>query len=73
MMNKFTRLTDDELERIFDKFVKGKHRVYCNEYHAHGFDCVDFDDEQTMILDRLRVEVILLRNKLREIEAIVKK
>lgn len=72
-MMKFQKLTDDDLERVFQKFVKGRHRVTCNEYHAHGFECVDFDDEQTMIIDRLRVEVILLRHKLEEIQDIVKR
>lgn len=59
MMREFKRLTDAELQRIFDKFVKSKHRVVCDKYHAHGFDCIDFADEQTMIIDRLRVEVIV--------------
>ena len=73
MMSKFQRLTDAELDRIFEKFVKNKHRVSCNEYHAHGFDCVDFDDETTMIIERLRVEVVMLRDRLKQIEDIVKK
>ena len=73
MTSKFQRLTDAELDRIFQKFVKDKHRVVCDEYHAHGFDCVEFDDEQTMIIDRLRVEVIMLRDKLKQVEEILKK
>ena len=73
MMGKFKRLSDLDLERIFDKFVKKNHRVVCSENHIHGFDCVDFDDEKTMIIERLRVEVICLQDKLKQIETIVKK
>lgn len=73
MNSGFKRLTDADLQRIFDKFVKDKHSVACDEYHAHGFDCVEFADESTMIIERLRVEVIMLRDKLKEIEAITKK
>lgn len=73
MNSKFEPLTDSDLNRIFEKFVKGKHKVYCETYHNHGFNCVEFDDEQTMIIERLRVEVVLLRDKLKQIEAVVKK
>jgi hypothetical protein len=66
-------LTDADLERIFQKYIKGKHHVNCNEFHAHGFDCVTFDDEQTMIIDRLRVEVLVLRGKLDKIAELSKK
>jgi hypothetical protein len=67
MIGKFTKLTDADLERIFNKYVKKQCRVQCAENHEHGFDCIEFEDEQTMILDRLRVEVIFLRAKLKEI------
>ena len=73
MMMKFKPLMDADLERIFQRFVDGKHRVNCSEFHAHGFECVDFDDEQTMIIDRLRVEVLVLRDKLKEIQEIAKR
>jgi hypothetical protein len=70
---KFQPLTDSDLDRIFQKYIKNKHRVLCDEYHAHGFECVEFDDETTMIIERLRVEVCLLRDKLKEIEHIAKR
>lgn len=65
-------LTDADLERIFEKYIKGKHRVNCNEFHAHGYDCVEFEDEQTMLMDRLRVEILILRGKLKDIAKIAK-
>lgn len=73
MMSKFKALTEADLDKIFKKFVAGKHRVTCDENHAHGFGCVDFDDETIMVIERLRVEVLLLRGKLKEISDIVKK
>ena len=73
MISKFKKLTDADLERIFQKFVKDRHRVCCSENHTHGFDCVEFADEQTMLIERLRVEVVLLRDRLKQIEEIAKK
>lgn len=72
-MSKFKALTEADLDKVFKKFVVGKHRVTCDENHAHGFGCVDFDDETILVIERLRVEVLLLRGKLKEISDIVKK
>ena len=71
MMGKFTKLTDSDLDRIYKKYVKDTHHVVCNKSHIHGFECVDFNDEQIMIIERLRVEVVLLRDKLKSIEGII--
>ena len=62
----FKPLTDEDLQRIFEKYVNDRHRVSCCDYHAHGFDCVTFDDETTMIIERLRLEVVILRDKLKK-------
>lgn len=70
MMGKFLSLTDEDLERIFQKYVKDGHRISCDEHHSHSFDCVNFDDERTMILERLRVEVKLQREKLKQISSL---
>lgn len=60
-------LTSDDLDKIFQKYVDKHVRVSCDEYHAHGFNCAAFDSEQVMILERLRVEVELLQDKLKKI------
>jgi hypothetical protein len=73
MMMTFKPLTDEDLTRIFDKYVKNNHTVDCTEYHTHGFDCVNFKDEQTMTIERLRLEVVILKRKLEEIVDIAKK
>ena len=73
MVIKFSQLTDNDLMRIFNRFVKDKHKVVCNKPHVHGIECIDFDDEQTMIIERLRIEVVLLRAKQKEIADILKK
>lgn len=72
MMGNFQKLTDVDLDRIFAKYVKDRSRVCCDEYHAHGFNCVLFDDEQTMVLERLRLEVIMQRDKLKKVSEITK-
>ena len=69
----FKPFTDADLQRIFEKYIKDKHRVHCDEYHAHGFDCVLFEDEQTMILERLRLEVVTLREKIKKVSDILDK
>lgn len=72
-MNPFPKkLTQADLDRIYQKFVQGKHQLHCNETHSHGFNCVKFQDEETMIIERLRVEVVLLRKKLADIASIIK-
>jgi hypothetical protein len=72
MTSTLQRLTDADLDRIFKKFVKPRVHVNCTERHVHGFNCADFDDEQTMVIERLRVEVVMLRSKLRKIEELSK-
>ena len=36
MMSKFKALTEADLDKVFKKFVAGKHRVTCDENHAHA-------------------------------------
>lgn len=72
MVGLFKPLTDKELERIYKKYVLGNHKVICAQNHVHGFNCVEFASEQTMIIERLRVEVILLKHKLTQINNITK-
>ena len=73
MNMKFQPLTDSDLDRIFQKYIKNCHHVCCDEHHSHGFECIEFDDEETAIIERLRVEVCILRDKLKEIENIAKR
>ena len=73
IQGQFKPLSDNDLQRIFDKYIKDKHQVHCSEYHGHGFDCVLFEDEQTMMMERLRLEIVILRDKLKKISEIVDK
>lgn len=64
----FKPLTHEDLDEIFNKHVKQKCHVSCDEYHAHGFNCAVFTTEEVMVLERLRVEVSILLDKLEEIK-----
>lgn len=72
MRGVFKTLTDEDLKRIYDKYVHGNLRVVCSQNHIHGFQCADFNDEKTMTIERLRAEVLLLRDKLKKIGEISK-
>jgi hypothetical protein len=60
-------LRKEDIDEIFKKYVKTHTKIACDEYHAHSFDCAVFDSEEIMILERLRVEVIILQDKLEQI------
>ena len=73
IQGQFKPLTDEDLQRVFDKYVKPKYIVSCDEYHAHSFDCVMFEDETTMLIERLRLEIVTLREKIKKVSDILDK
>jgi tryptophan 2,3-dioxygenase len=43
-----------------------KPRVGCDEYHAHGYKCVDFKSREAAVVERLVLEVRRYQRALRE-------
>jgi len=49
-------ITAMDIANIRKKFV-GKINISCDEYHAHNFDCADFENETAKVIERLIVEI----------------
>lgn len=46
-------ISEHELDYIHAKYVKNNMHVSCDEYHAHGFECLIFDNDDAKIILRL--------------------
>ena len=62
-------LTDEDLDSIRNHFVEGNYSVNCDDYHAHGYSCVDFRTKEVATIEKLIREIKYIR---REIKKLVK-
>ena len=60
------RLTYKELKDIREKFVEGHYYVNCDDFHAHGFECLSFKTETAEIIERLRLEILFYKRAIDE-------
>ncbi len=73
MRDTFKALSPEDIQRVYSKYVDGNYTVVCNQNHVHTYNCIDFNNEYTMVIERLRLEVVLLNDKLTKIEEIAKR
>ena len=55
-------ITLADIKEIRSQYVTGRYTLSCDEYHVHSFECIRYENDDVMVIDRLCNE--LQRTKL---------
>jgi len=60
-----------DLEKVRKMIAPNVH-IACDEYHAHSYDCLIIDDPVFDTMERMRIELCMLRKQIQQFREILK-